>query len=162
MDAINDKIRLRDVRPEDLDILFTFQGDAEANRMAAFTAKDPSDREAFNRHWQKIMADETVDARIILLGNEIVGSLGRFEMFGLTQVTYWIGKQFWGRGLATAALQTFLAEYTERPLYGSAAADNARSIRVLEKCGFRPFKTDRGFANARGEEIDEVVLILRE
>jgi RimJ/RimL family protein N-acetyltransferase len=31
---------------------------------------------------------------------------------------------------------------------------------VLEKCGFVVTGRERGFANARGEEIDEVVLIL--
>lgn len=62
--------------------------------------------------------------------------------------------------MATAALRELLAEVRERPLYARAAADNAGSRRVLEKCGFRLTARASGFANARGEEIDEVVLTL--
>jgi RimJ/RimL family protein N-acetyltransferase len=47
-----------------------------------------------------------------------------------------------------------------RPMHAHAAADNAGSIRVLEKCGFRITGHDRGFALARDAEIDEVALRL--
>ena len=61
---------------------------------------------------------------------------------------------------ATAALTALLKLVKTRPLYGSAACDNAGSIRVLEKCGFAFVRKERGFAAARGEEIDEVVFKL--
>jgi len=79
---------------------------------------------------------------------------------GSREVTYWIDRAYWGRGIATAALRALLAAAPERPLYARAAADNAGSLRVLEKCGFRVSGHDRGYANARGAEIDEVVLTL--
>jgi RimJ/RimL family protein N-acetyltransferase len=75
-------------------------------------------------------------------------------------VSYWLGKEYWGKGIATEALGLFLGIIEERPLYARAAKDNAASIRVLEKCGFVISGCERGFANARGEEIDEVVLVL--
>jgi RimJ/RimL family protein N-acetyltransferase len=40
------------------------------------------------------------------------------------------------------------------------AHDNVASRRVLEKCGFRAIATERGFAEARSGEIEEVVLRL--
>ena len=49
-----------------------------------------------------------------------------------------------------------------RPIYGRAAKDNVASIRVMENCGFRISGYDKGFANARGEEIEEAILELPE
>jgi RimJ/RimL family protein N-acetyltransferase len=92
----------------------------------------------------------------------VVGNVATFvdDEFGKQEVTYWIGKEFWGQGIATTALSRLLAEVTTRPIYGRAAKDNLGSIRVLEKCGFRITGQDRGFANARGKEIEEVILEL--
>ena len=81
-------------------------------------------------------------------------------MFGQRDVTYWIGREHWGAGLATQALQLFLGEDSTRPIHARVATDNAGSIRVLEKCGFRMTGKDRGFAHARGAEIDEFILTL--
>ena len=76
------------------------------------------------------------------------------------EVTYWLGREYWGRGIASAALQAFLLVQTHRPLRGRAAADNAASLRVLERCGFARVGQARGFANARQAEIDEILLEL--
>ena len=76
-------------------------------------------------------------------------------------MSYWIGREFWGKGIATKALAVFLSAVKARPLYARAAKDNIASLRVLEKCGFAITGYERGFANARGEEVEEVVLELR-
>jgi RimJ/RimL family protein N-acetyltransferase len=81
-------------------------------------------------------------------------------MGGDREITYGIARQFWGRGLATEALRAFLALDTERPLRARAAKDNIGSLRVLAKCGFEVTGEEIGFANARGQEIEEVVLRL--
>jgi RimJ/RimL family protein N-acetyltransferase len=81
-------------------------------------------------------------------------------MLDKPQVTYWVDREFWGRGIATAALAQFLTLYRVRPVYASAAADNPGSLRVLEKCGFVRQGMEKSFANARGQEIDEVFLVL--
>jgi RimJ/RimL family protein N-acetyltransferase len=153
-------VRLRAVADADLSIFFEQQLDPEANRMAAFTGKDPADRHAFNSHWTKIRTDETVVMRTILAGGEVAGYVATFERLGEREVSYWIGRELWGRGIATAALRLFLAETSSRPLYARAAQDNAASIRVLEKCGFQVVGRDRFFANARGEETEEAILKL--
>jgi len=128
--------------------------------MAAFVGEDPADRAAHDAHWEKIMASEDVLIRTILVDGEVAGHVAKFVMFGENEITYWIERAYWGQGVATEALRQFLRIYTERPLYARAAADNKASIRVLEKCGFVYQQTERGYANARGEEIDEVVLAL--
>ena len=161
-EPVTDDIRLREVSEADLAIFFEQQMDSEANSMAAFTAKDPADRVAFTAKWQKILADEAIILRTILYGEQVAGHVVCHGWFGDPEVSYWLGKEFWSRGIATAALTLFLDVVQIRPLYAQAAKDNVASIRVLEKCGFAVCGEDRGFANARGEVVEEVVLCLED
>jgi len=158
------EVLLRDVAEADLRIFFEYQRDKAANSMAAFTARDPADRDAFAAHWKRILSDDTVLVKTIVLNGNVVGSVAKFvdREFGKPEVTYWIGKEYWGMGLATKALSKFLADIQVRPIYGRAAKDNVASIRVMEKCGFTSSGYDKGFANARGKEIEEVILELSE
>ena len=153
-------VSLRDVAAGDLPIFYENQLDPDASRMAAFTARDPADRNAFDAHWAKIMGDDTVIIKTILFEGNVAGHVAKFVMFDKPEITYWIGKEYWGKGIATQAAIEFLGEVKERPLHARAAKDNLASLRVLEKCGFVPCGTDKGFANARGEEIEEVILKL--
>jgi len=154
-------VQLQEVIESDLPIFFEQQLDSTANYMAAFTRKDPTDREAFEAHWTKILADETIPIKTILSEGQVAGSVLSYVQFGEREVSYWLGKEFWGKGIATKALSEFLAELKERLLHARSAKDNIASIRVLEKCGFVISGYDQGFANARGEEIEEVIMILK-
>ena len=151
---------LREVRESDLDTFFRQQLDPEANTMAAFTAKDPTDKGAFMAHWAKIRADEGITLRTIIIDDKVGGHILCHGWFGDPEISYWIGKEYWGRGAATRALKEFLLILDTRPLYARAAKDNVASIRVLEKGGFELSGHDKGFANARGEEIEEVIYVL--
>ncbi|MEU0117832.1 GNAT family N-acetyltransferase [Streptomyces bobili] len=153
------QIALRPVHDSDLPVFYRQMNDPESLRMAAFTAKDPADRDAFDAHWQRIRASTAV-VRAILADGDVVGSAAVYGEPGEREVTYWVDRAYWGRGIATAALGTLLAEVPERPLYARAADDNAGSRRVLEKCGFRLSARATGYAHARGAEIDEIVLVL--
>jgi len=153
-------VELREVIDEDLPTFFEHEIDPVAVEMAAFTASDPTNREVFDTHWRRIRGSSTVIVRTILYEGRVAGHIAQFEREGDPEVTYWIGREFWGKGIATAALSALLNEVTVRPMYARAAADNAASIRVLEKCGFAVFAHERGYANARGETIDEVVMKL--
>jgi RimJ/RimL family protein N-acetyltransferase len=149
------------VKESDLPDFFEHQLDPAANHMAAFTTKNPADWEAFTAHWTRILANAAITKKTILLEGQVAGHVVSFERFGKPEVSYWIGREYWGQGLATRALSAFLNEFKKRPLYARAAKDNIASIRVLEKCGFRFIGEDRGFANARGREIEEFILELR-
>ncbi|MGW1891773.1 GNAT family N-acetyltransferase [Streptomyces sp. NPDC002004] len=153
------EIALRAVHDSDLPVFFRQMNDPEALRMAAFTPEDPADRERFDAHWARIRASSAV-LRTILADGDVVGSAAVYGEPGEREVTYWVDRAHWGRGIATAALRALLTEVPERPLQARAAADNAGSLRVLEHCGFLPTERTRGYANARGEDIDEVVLVL--
>jgi RimJ/RimL family protein N-acetyltransferase len=128
--------------------------------MAAFMPPDYTDREAFERRWSRIRADETAITRVVVADGEVAGTIGSWGDSGEREVTYWIGRSYWGRGIATDALNAFLTVERTRPLHARIAFDNVASQRVLEKCGFRVVATDRGFAEARSGEIEEFVLRL--
>jgi RimJ/RimL family protein N-acetyltransferase len=148
------------MRDEDLAVLFDQWADPVAAHMAAFTAADHMDRDAFERRWSRLRADETVTNRVIVVDGEVAGTIGSWGDPGEREVTYWIGRSYWGKGIATCALEAFLAVDSSRPLQARVASDNVASRRVLEKCGFRVIATDRGFAEARSREIEELVLRL--
>jgi RimJ/RimL family protein N-acetyltransferase len=154
------EVTLREVTEADLDIFFVNQLDPGANRMAAFTAPDPTDREAFALHWSRLLADESVVIRTVLVDGLVAGNVLLFRHAGQPEVGYWIGRRFWGRGVATRALDQFLRVVPARPLYARVAKDNIASIRVLDKCGFVVVGEDSGYANARGTEVAEYVLRL--
>jgi RimJ/RimL family protein N-acetyltransferase len=155
-------VLLREVVDSDLAIFFEQQLDTAANQMAAFTAKNPSDQDAFNVHWAKIRADPGITIQTILFAGEVAGYVTSHRWFGEPEVSYWLGRAYWGQGIATAALATFLEQVTVRPLYARVVHDNIGSRRVLEKCGFILAGEDKGYANARGEEVVEFIFVLHE
>jgi RimJ/RimL family protein N-acetyltransferase len=145
--AMTDEVVLRRVVDADLPIFFEHQLDPEATQMASFPARD---RDAFMAHWGRILRDPNVETRTVLCDGRVAGNVVSFEHEGRREVGYWLGRDFWGRGVATRALAAFLDEDDARPLYAHAARHNIGSIRVLEKCGFTVLE----------EEDDGVALIL--
>jgi RimJ/RimL family protein N-acetyltransferase len=153
-------VTLRDIHESDLPILFAHHLDKEANHMAAFTAKDPTNREAFMAHWADLLADDTIIMQAIVADRQVAGYILSFEITGQREVGYWLGKDHWGKGIATQALIQFLEIITTRPLYAHAAQDNAGSLRVLQKGGFKIIAEGVGFSNARQTDVAEYILIL--
>lgn len=151
------EIILRPTDVSELERFFTFQLDKEANYLAAFTSKDPADKTAYMEKHTKFLNDPTINTQTIMVNNIIAGSISKFEMEGEAEITYWIDKKFWGKGVATTALKKFLIIENVRPIFGRVAFDNLGSQKVLEKCGFVKIGTDKGFANARQAEIEEFI-----
>ena len=144
-------MRLRGVSEDDLPIFFEHQRDPVANRMAAFP---PRERDAFMTHWGSILRDASVIVRTIELDGDVAGNVVLFGFEGRREVGYWIGREFWGRGVATRALSAFMQEVEERPIYAGVAETNVASIHVLEKCGFTALET------SDEEHVGEVLLRL--
>jgi RimJ/RimL family protein N-acetyltransferase len=140
-------VRLRDVAEADLPLFFEHQRDPEATQMAAFPARD---RAAFMAHWTRILADATLAKQTILVDGQVAGNIGSWEQDGEREVGYWLGREYWGQGVATQALAAFLAQITSRPLYAHVVKHNIGSRRVLEKCGF----------TVCGEDDEEFILML--
>src|SRR5688500_429667 len=128
------EVRLREVEPNDLTIFYEQQLDAAATRMAAFPSRD---RAAFDDHWAtNILGSPAAVIQTILVDGQVAGNIGSWPQDGARLVGYWIGNEYWGKGVATRALAAFLHLVTERPLHAHVARHNIGSIRVLEKCGF--------------------------
>jgi RimJ/RimL family protein N-acetyltransferase len=153
-------IALRPVTDDDLGDLFRMMRDPESVAMAAFTADDPSDWARFDEHTASIRADPQITFRAVTYDGLLAGTISSFPIDGYTEVTYWIDRELWGRGIASKALRLLLEIVPARPLRARVASDNAASRRVLEKAGFRPIGTDIGYAAARATEIEETILLL--
>ena len=152
---MNDKVRLRDVEPDDLPIFYEQQLDLDATRMAAFPSRG---RASFDAHWKKnILGNPDAIAQTILVGDEVAGNIGSWTQDGIRLVGYWIGKEYWGKGVATRALSAFLHQVTDRPLHAHVVKHNVGSIRVLEKCGFSVEQS----VEVASDGIVELVLVLR-
>jgi RimJ/RimL family protein N-acetyltransferase len=151
------RVRLRDVTQSDLPRLYEFNLDPDANRLAATI---PRSAEAFTAHWKKILADSNVVVRAISVGDQLVGNITCFPLDGLHFVGYWLGKEFWGQGLATRALELLLNEVTMRPLHAHVATSNQASLRVLQKCGFVVRSVQLSPADGRNLECEEALLVL--
>jgi RimJ/RimL family protein N-acetyltransferase len=153
-------VRLRALDDADLDALFDQMRDAESVQMAAFTTKDPDDREAFDAHMARVRSATDGTLRAVTRDGEFVGTIASFVIDGQTEITYWIDRSVWGQGVASRALALFLDEVSVRPLFARAASDNIGSLTVLARAGFKIIGTEISYANARQTEIEETVLRL--
>jgi len=153
-------IALRPVEDADLDALFDQRRDPEAVAMAAFTAEDPDDRNAFDAHMARVRSSPGITLRAITCDGQLVGSIASFVSGDQTEVAYWIDRPAWGRGIATQALELLLKLVPARPLHARAASDNIASLRVLQKAGFHIIGTETSYASARKREIEETILRL--
>ena len=151
------KISIRKSIESDLEIFFLNQTDEQANYMAAFTPKNPNDKEAYLNKWRKLMRKDSINMQTILLANKVVGCVVKFLMEGDAEITYAISKEYWGKGFTTKAVKKFLENEHTRPIHGRVAFDNFGSQRILEKVGFERIGKETGFANARGKEIKEYI-----
>jgi RimJ/RimL family protein N-acetyltransferase len=150
-------VHLRPVEDRDIDVFFAHQADPVAAEMAAFPSRD---KEQFAAHWAKIRADATTVLRAIVADGEVAGNIGSWQQDGQRLLGYWIGREQWGRGIATQALARFLTEHEPtRPVYAHVAVHNAGSIRVLEKAGFQRARELEDQAPPSDDGIDECVFV---
>jgi RimJ/RimL family protein N-acetyltransferase len=156
---LESEVYLRDVEQKDLPILFEHQREPEANQMASFPARS---RDEFKLHWRKILEDKSVAKKIILFQGKVAGNIVGFVQDGKHQVGYWLGKEFWGKKIATKALSQFLEYVDYRPLYACVAKHNVGSIRVLEKCGFTISSEKNINVLANHSETEEYLFKLEE
>lgn len=152
---------LRDVRPEDLDEFFAHQQDDEANVMSAFAPRNPRDRGVFDYHWTHLLHDADTRVRTIQdASGRAAGALVCSREDGVPELSFWTAREYWGQGLTTAAVDEFLAEFTERPVRAHVPADNVGSLKVLTRRGFVRVGQEQVFSNARAEIVTEEVLEL--
>jgi RimJ/RimL family protein N-acetyltransferase len=153
-------VTLRPVVDADREAMFRLESDDLGANMIAFLPRSPGDREAFDKHWERIHSDPELLIRSILVDGRYGGYALSFVVDGEREVGYWVDRSLWGRGIATEALTALLEELEERPLFAHTAADNEGSRRVLEKCGFVLIAETESFAPRRESVVAENVFRL--
>jgi RimJ/RimL family protein N-acetyltransferase len=149
-------VGLRLVRDEDIEFFYEHQREPEGAAMAMFPSRD---RDVFFSHWAKTRARTDARAMTITYGNCVAGNIGSWEDDEHIFVGYWIGKEYWGRGIATSALNAYVIKHElRRPLRAHVAATNVGSIRVLEKCGFELVSRTTEFNPAFGLDVEELLM----
>jgi RimJ/RimL family protein N-acetyltransferase len=152
------EVHLRQVEDPDIDVFFDHQADPLAAEMAAFPSRD---KDRFAAHWAKIRADDANVLRTIVADGVVTGNICSWHQGGQRLLGYWIGREQWGRGIATRALTRFLTEAEPaRPMYAHVAAHNAGSIRVLEKAGFQRDREAEAQEPPPDDGIVEFVFVL--
>lgn len=153
-------VTLRTLADGDLEALFVWESDPRAVRMAAFTRADPSDRDAFDAHYERVRSNPSNTLMAIDDDGEFVGTIGSYTLDGKREVTYWIAPARWGQGLASEALGAFLEIESTRPLHGRVAEHNVASAKVLTRAGFVEVGSDTGFAPGVGADVVERIFRL--
>ena len=133
---------LRDMTEADLDVLFEIQDDDIARHMAAFTSADGGDRDRYVARFRRLLADDKIINKVILVDDEIVGSIASFMLEGDTEVTSWIRRDRWGRGIATAALAELLRQVTVRPSSRGSRPTTPARRRCCSATGSRGWRGD--------------------
>jgi len=148
-------LALRALNDHDLNDLFRWESDPAAASMAAFTRPDPTDRAAFDAHYQRVRSDPENTTRAIVEDGALVGMIASFTMEGDREVTYWVDPSRWRRGVASGAVRLFIQDEPARPLYARAAEHNLGSQRVLERNGFVKIGEETSWADGAGKDVVE-------
>jgi RimJ/RimL family protein N-acetyltransferase len=151
-------IQLRKLTVDDLPWIFAFEMEPEGHQMAVVHPRSP---ESFDATWTSILRDESILVRGIVADGMLVGHISSFPSDGHHLVGYWLGREYWGRGIATSALRLFLDKLPVRPLHARVATSNVASLRVLEKCGFRVIRREWSVATDRYPACEEAILELQ-
>ncbi len=129
------EVTLRPLEEADVEVFFEHQADQVAATMAAFPSRD---RAAHFDHWARnIRGNPRGIVRTALVDGTVAGNVLSWVDAELGRLMgYWIGREFWGGGIATEAGRLYLGEVTERPIHAFVALHNVGSQRVLENNGF--------------------------
>lgn len=153
-------IELRDLDDDDLDAVFEMMRDPEGIAMAAFTAEDPDDRDAFDEWMSRQRGDADVLYQVVTENGGFAGTAAVFTVDGDREVSFWIARHAWNRGVATAALRLLVSREPVRPLFARAAAHNVASIAVFRHAGFTEVSRNVAYAPGLGREVEEIVFAL--
>ena len=124
-------VALRPVEDGDLDALFGQMRDPEAVRMAAFTPEDPDDRNTFDAHMARVRSSPDITMRAVTCDGRLAGSIASFPAEGQAEVTYWIDRAAWGKGIATQARALLLSRFTGQRLTTLICSENTPDLLAL-------------------------------
>ncbi|GAA3850746.1 GNAT family N-acetyltransferase [Streptomyces sedi] len=129
------EVRLREVEDADLEVFLAQEHDPEAARRSRFP---PRERDRFLRHWRtNVLGAPGVFVRAVTVDGRLAGNVVAWWDGERRFLGYWLGREFWGRGVGTRAVALFLERERHRPLHADPHVGNVGSVRLLERLGFR-------------------------
>jgi RimJ/RimL family protein N-acetyltransferase len=138
-----DRLRLRPPRPADAPRITKYAADFDVARMLSRMPHPYTLAHA--EEWLNSLGDPTSrNLGVFAIDVECEGFAGLIAFFvneeGKTEIGYWMGKPFWGRGYATEALRACLkwakANLGLKVCHAGHFIDNPASAAVLIKSGF--------------------------
>jgi RimJ/RimL family protein N-acetyltransferase len=154
-------VTLRPLVDEDADFVFDMLRDPVAVHMVGATSTaDPDDRTWFDGWFAEFRFSPDVRSFAVLEAEELAGVVAVYNIPAAPEVTFWIDRGFWGRGIGSRSLALLLEEVPDRPLLAGTLVDNLGSLAVLRHNGFREIGRERILARGRGLEVESVRLRL--
>ncbi len=148
-------MKLRAAQKSDYPKLFAIHDDAQSHFDAGFS--ELKTQVEYFKHLDHILNMESVILKVIDVDGDVVGIVGKWVMDENPELMYWMSRDYMGQGLATKAVELFLRDFSQRPMYAHTAADHKASHRVLEKNRFKLMAEMVSFADARNIENLEYV-----
>lgn len=148
-----ERLILRPFEPTDLDDLFEYASVPGVGENAGWPHHE--NIETTKKILSMFIEEKKTFAIVYKENNKVIGSLG-IEKYSnedkLTEFTNYIGreigyvlsKDYWGKGLGTEAVRAVIDYLFNKENYDFLVCSyydfNARSKRVQEKCGFKPYR----------------------
>lgn len=160
-------LRRWDVR--DVDELARIANDSRVSRYMTLQFPSPYEREDARLWIDRDGAMEPAQHFAIVDGGDLAGGIGVQPGSDVhragAMVGYWLGHEFWHRGIAPDALRTLVPYAFETfgviRLWANVFSPNVASMRVLEKAGFiREALLRRAVVDRAGETHDEFIYAL--
>lgn len=159
-----DRLTLRPLRASDAPAMQQFASDFDVSRMLAQVPHPYPDGEAEAFIAEVVDLDDSLPFRVFAIddgkfaGTIALAADGEAFKGGEARLGYWLGRPFWGRGLATEAVRALLKHYAFSILgLGRVTAgvfdDNPASTRVLLKVGFRHEGEEMRWSEARRTNV---------
>ncbi len=156
-------ICLRPITEADLQTLAQFLCDEDAIFMAG-AGSGSTDVSTHIQHFKKLMEDESISMAVIISGASVVGYIAAFMRGDEREITYWIGREYWGQGIASKAVKLFLPslqeKYVGEQIFARVVKGNKASEHVLLKAGFKATQTDKFYSDIRSTEVTETIFCI--
>ncbi len=153
--------RLKPVREDGVAALYAMHSDEASAWQAGVGLSGRSLPEFRARMLKKAPDTKNMVISAIWLDGEMVGDVSSFLRGNKREVGYWVTRAHWGKGVASKALPLFLPFvmdiYPKSPLYARVVDGNIASIKLLQKCGFKPVERDTFYSDVRGSNIEETL-----
>lgn len=164
VEKMTGEVRLRPLEERDISAVFALRFEEEGAALAGVEGEFLPEEQFHAAMKAQITADPTsATVHVILVGGEFAGYVGVFKLpKGGWQVSYWIARPFWRKGVGSRAVRDLLnslpVQVVGQPLFAAVIEGNQASLRILECNGFKRYGSRSFHSAAHGEERQQILL----